>query len=60
MVSKYVRELLMLEFNQFWQQHVPGLQPTAGYPGDSQRFFQAIRPALQRLGLEKEKVWRRK
>src|SRR5262249_50286331 len=26
MVSKYLRELLMLEFNGFWQRHVPGLK----------------------------------
>jgi ribonuclease HII len=58
MVSKYLRELLMLEFNRFWQQHVPGLKPTAGYPRDSHRFFKAIRPAMQRLHLTKHTVWR--
>jgi ribonuclease HII len=60
MVSKYVRELLMLEFNRFWQQHVPGLKPTAGYPGDADRFFEAIRPAMQRLHLAEPTVWRRR
>jgi hypothetical protein len=60
MVSKYLREVLMLEFNRFWQQHVPGLKPTAGYPGDAARFFEAIRPALGPLGLAEETVWRRK
>jgi ribonuclease HII len=58
MVSKYLRELLMLEFNRFWQQHVPGLKPTAGYPGDSHRFFKAIRPAMERLKLAEQTVWR--
>jgi ribonuclease HII len=58
MVSKYVRELLMLEFNRFWQQHVPELKPTAGYPGDAARYFDAIRPALTRLGLQERQVWR--
>ncbi len=58
MVSKYVRELLMLEFNRFWRTHVPDLAPTAGYPGDSGRFFDAIRPALLKLGIEKRAVWR--
>lgn len=58
MVSKYVRELLMLEFNRFWQQHVADLKPTAGYPGDAARFFAAIRPALQHLGLDERQVWR--
>jgi ribonuclease HII len=60
MVSKYVRELLMFEFNRFWQQHVPGLKPTAGYPGDSARFFKEIRPALRRLHISGPMVWRRK
>jgi ribonuclease HII len=60
MVSKYVRELLMREFNRFWLKHVPDLKPTAGYPGDSQRFFDAIRPALLKLGLEERAVWRQR
>lgn len=60
MVSKYLREALMVEFNAFWLAHVPGLDPTAGYPGDSGRFFDAIRPAVRRLGLAKAAVWRKK
>jgi ribonuclease HII len=60
MISKYVREALMHEFNAFWKQHVPDLQPTAGYPGDSVRFFDAIRPALARLNIAEELVWRRR
>jgi ribonuclease HII len=60
MASKYLRELFMLEFNRFWQEHVPGLAPTAGYPSDATRFLQAIRPALQKLALEESAVWRRK
>ncbi len=58
MVSKYLRELLMLEFNRFWQRHVPDLKPTAGYPGDAARYFEAIRPALERLGIAERQVWR--
>lgn len=60
MVSKYVRELLMREFNRFWQKHVADLAPTAGYPGDSRRFFNAIRPALLKLGLQEREVWRKR
>jgi hypothetical protein len=60
MVSKYLRELLMREFNTFWQRHVPGLKPTAGYPGDATRFFAAIRPAAARLGVPEAALWRRK
>jgi ribonuclease HII len=60
MVSKYLREILMGEFNQFWQTHVAGLKPTAGYPGDAQRFWEAIRPAAQRLNIAQATLWRRK
>jgi hypothetical protein len=60
MASKYLREVLMLEFNEFWQAHVPGLKPTAGYPGDAARFFEAIRPVALRLGIPPELLWRRK
>jgi ribonuclease HII len=60
MTSKYLREVLMLEFNRFWQEHVPDLRPTAGYPGDAARFLQAIRAALDKLGLREETLWRRK
>jgi ribonuclease HII len=60
MVSKYLRELLMQEFNDFWQTQVPGLKPTAGYPGDAGRFYQAIKPAAARLGVPTDALWRRK
>lgn len=58
MVSKYVRELLMGEFNRFWQALVPDLKPTAGYPVDAVRYIEAIRPALLRLGIAERSVWR--
>jgi hypothetical protein len=60
MLSKYVRERLMSEFNRFWAERVPGLKPTAGYPADAVRFWQAIRPAAERLGLADAAIWRRK
>lgn len=60
MVSKYLREALMGEFNAFWQRHVPGLKPTAGYPVDAGRFFAEIRPACTALGISERQVWRRK
>ena len=60
MVSKYVREVLMAEFNRFWEGQVPGVKPTAGYPGDSRRFFRAIHPTARRLKIRKETLWRRK
>lgn len=60
MISKYVRELLMREFNRYWQTHVPGLTPTAGYPNDAIRYFDAIRPTLAKLGLSDRQVWRKR
>ncbi len=60
MASKYVRELCMAEFNRFWLEQVPGLKPTAGYPGDAARYWEAIRPAASKLGLCDSQVWRRK
>jgi hypothetical protein len=60
MASKYLREVLMRHFNHYWRSHVPGLKPTAGYPGDAGRFFAAIEPTLERLGLVPDQVWRRK
>jgi hypothetical protein len=58
MLSKYLREVLMREFNAFWQGHVPGLKATAGYPGDAARFFAQIRPAAARLGIAETTLWR--
>lgn len=60
MTSKYIREMLMHEFNAFWQQQVPGLPPTAGYPADARRFMEAIRPVLGRLQLHESTLWREK
>lgn len=58
MVAKYLRQLAMMAFNQFWQQHVPGLKPTAGYPADARRFFEEIDAARQRLMIPEHQVWR--
>jgi len=60
LVSKYLRELAMLAFNRFWQRHLPGLRPTAGYPVDAQRFLAEIASIQQRLGLSADLVRRRK
>lgn len=58
MTSKYMRELSMAAFNQFWQQQVPGLQATAGYPQDAQRFRRQIAAQQQRLGIDDDLLWR--
>ena len=60
MVSKYLREVLMREFNDFWTAKVPGLEPTAGYPGDALRFWHSIRPVADQLHIPEDALWRRK
>lgn len=60
MLCKYLREVCMRQFNRFWATHVPGLKPTAGYPGDARRFYDEIRPAMAKLGLTADQVWRKR
>ncbi len=60
MVAKYLRELAMLAFNDFWGQRVTNLKPTAGYPQDAVRFWQAIEPELAEAKLGKHELWRNK
>jgi hypothetical protein len=58
MTAKYTRELAMRPFNAFWQRHVPGLRATAGYPGDSRRFWDEIRRVQRRLKIADRELWR--
>jgi hypothetical protein len=58
MVSKYLRELSMILFNRFWIDRQPGLQRTAGYPGDSLRFKTEIAALQKQLGIADEILWR--
>ncbi|MBI3837270.1 MAG: hypothetical protein HY288_04955 [Planctomycetia bacterium] len=58
MASKYLRELAMRAFNDFWCGRVPDLAPTAGYPLDARRFRAAIHEAQLALGIADRIVWR--
>lgn len=58
MYSKYVRELYVARLNGFWQQHVPDLKPTAGYPQDASRFLRDIEAARADLGIPLEQFAR--
>lgn len=49
MIAKFMRELAMESFNEFWRMHLPGLRPTAGYYQDGLRFLQEIQPTANRL-----------
>ncbi|HZZ73405.1 MAG TPA: hypothetical protein VFE24_14215 [Pirellulales bacterium] len=58
MTAKYLRELAMRAFNEFWCGRLPDLRPTAGYPGDARRYKDEI-AALQRdLGIADQRLWR--
>jgi len=58
MTAKYLRELAMRAFNEFWCARVPGLRPTAGYPADAPRFKQAIAAVQRELGVADHLLWR--
>lgn len=58
MISKYVRELVMNQFNRFWQFHLPDLKATKGYPMDARRYWEDIQNKAEELGIEKATIWR--
>jgi len=60
MLSKYLREISMLQFNAFWNSHLPDLRPTAGYPVDAKRFKAEIAAVQERLGIPDDLIWRKK
>jgi hypothetical protein len=60
MLAKYLRELAMLAFNAFWQQHLPDLRPTAGYPTDARRFQRQIHALQRQLGIADRLLWRQR
>ena len=58
MFAKYTRELTMHAFNQFWQQSIEALKPTAGYPQDARRFKLEIAEQQQQLNIDDNILWR--
>jgi len=58
MTSKYLREIAMKAFNEFWCRHVPRIRPTAGYPVDAKRFRYEIESARKRLAIDERILWR--
>lgn len=58
LVSKYLRELAMIAFNRYWQEHVPEVRPTKGYPNDARRFRTDIAVKQMELGIADEVLWR--
>lgn len=60
MAAKYLRELAMRAWNEFWRRRLPGLTPTAGYPADAPRFKRDIAAEQRRLGIDDHLLWRTK
>jgi len=58
MLSKYIRELSMRAFNDYWLSRAKDLKPTAGYPMDAWRFRREIEPMTRELGIEESVYWR--
>jgi hypothetical protein len=60
MLSKYLRELHMVLFNEYWRERRPDLKPTAGYALDARRFLEDIGPLRRELGIDDQALIRRR
>ena len=58
MVSKYVRELLMMRLNEYFIRLCPTLKPTAGYWQDGQRFVKDLEQQIPEQMPDKERLIR--
>ncbi len=58
MFSKFLRELLMDEFNHFFISKNPTLKPTAGYPEDARRFIDELTEFLDHAKIASHNIWR--
>ncbi|MBL8751882.1 MAG: hypothetical protein JNK15_01170 [Planctomycetes bacterium] len=56
--AKYLRELMVECLNRWFQERVPGLQPTAGYYVDGHRFLDDIASHLSALALPRDRLVR--
>ena len=45
MFSKYMREIAMISFNNYWQKKIPSIKRTAGYYTDGIRFLKELESA---------------
>jgi hypothetical protein len=60
MTAKYLREVWMESFNEYWCGFVPGLKPTQGYPVDARRFWTDIADVRESQGFRAADLWRNK
>jgi ribonuclease HII len=58
MVSKYIREVAMMEFNAYWSNLIRDIKHTKGYPVDAARFLDEIDEVRQQQEISKESIWR--
>lgn len=58
--SKYLREMAMELFNDYWQEQIEDLKPTKGYPVDAKRFLQDINAKVQELNIPLDQLWRKR
>jgi len=58
MTSKYLRELLMSRFQNFWLARAPEIKPTFGYYGDGRRFLKEIEPLISELNINPDHLIR--
>lgn len=58
MVSKYVREVFMMLWNDFWKLKIPDIKPTKGYPVDARRFKNEIATMQRKLEIDDHLIWR--
>lgn len=56
--SKYLRELQMHVFNRYWCERIEGLQPTAGYYSDAQRWLQTASTEIDRGSFDRRMLVR--
>jgi ribonuclease HIII len=60
MVSKFLREKWMDQFNAWFARRLPDLKPTAGYPVDAKRFAAQIAEYCLEHNISTDIWWRRK
>ena len=58
MTSKYLRELLMSRFQNFWLALAPEIKPTSGYYVDGRRFLKEIQPLITQLNIDPDHLIR--
>ena len=58
MVSKYVREVFMVAWNDYWATEIPDIKPTKGYPQDAKRFLRAIAKVVKAKRISQHEFWR--